>query len=260
YIVMEWLDGETLHDRLGRGRLPAGDAIAMARAAAEALAAAHRRGVVHRDIKPMNLFLPDADPAHIKILDFGIARHVHQAGQLTNTGVMIGTPGYMAPEQVRGETGLDARTDVFSLGCVLYRCLTGASAFGGAHSLAVLAKILLEDVVRPSELAPEISPELDAIVLQMIAKDRAARFADGRAVADALAKLAEAPTIGATVASLSDVTSRPSGTAISEAEERLVSVVLSGPATGETEPERLGSVATSFGGRLERIADGATMV
>src|SRR5262245_15853804 len=128
YIAMEWLEGETLHDRLMRGRMTLDDAIAIGRAAAEAIAAAHQRGVVHRDLKPMNLFLT---PGGLKVLDFGIARHVHHAGVLTNTGAVIGTPGFMAPEQVRGETAIDARTDVFSLGCVMYRCLTGASAFGG---------------------------------------------------------------------------------------------------------------------------------
>ncbi len=156
YIAMEWLEGETLHERLGRGPLSLVDAIALGRAAAEALAAAHGRGIVHRDVKPMNLFLVGRVPAQVKVLDFGIARHVGHAGLLTHTGAILGTPGYMAPEQVRGETSIDARTDVFCLGCVLYRCLTGVSAFGGDQSLAVLAKILVEDVPPPSTIVPAI--------------------------------------------------------------------------------------------------------
>src|SRR5688572_9964203 len=150
YIAMEWVEGETLHDRLKRGRMALGEAVVFGRAVAEALAAAHARGVVHRDIKPMNLVLPGGDSARVKVLDFGIARHIHQAGVLTHTGAVVGTPGYMAPEQVRGLTDIDARTDVFSLGCVLYRALTGMPAFGGDQSLAVLAKILVEDVIAPS--------------------------------------------------------------------------------------------------------------
>src|SRR5262245_23728914 len=158
YIVMEWIDGETLHARLARGRLAPEQALALARAVGDAIGAAHRRGVVHRDLKPINLIAPGGELARVKVLDFGIARHIAAAGLLTNTGTVVGTPGYMAPEQVRGETTIDARSDVFALGCVLYRALTGASAFGGDQGLAVLAKILVEDVAPPSALVPGVAP------------------------------------------------------------------------------------------------------
>ncbi|HUQ40898.1 MAG TPA: serine/threonine-protein kinase, partial [Candidatus Limnocylindrales bacterium] len=191
YIAMEWLEGETLYDRLARDRFTLAETLQVNRAIAEAVAAAHRRGVLHRDLKPMNLFLAGKDLARVKVLDFGIARHIHHAGQLTNTGVIMGTPGYMAPEQVRGETNLDARTDVFALGCVLYRCLTGQPAFAGEASLAVLAKILVEDVVLPSALVPHIPRALDELVARMLEKDPAARPRDASAIADALGGLAE---------------------------------------------------------------------
>jgi tetratricopeptide (TPR) repeat protein len=274
YIAMEWLEGETLHDRLERGPLSVADALALARAAALAIAAAHQRGIVHRDLKPMNLFLAGGDPARVKVLDFGIARHVHHAGLLTHTGAILGTPGYMAPEQVRGETSLDARTDVFSLGCVLYRCLTGASAFGGDQSLAVLAKILVEEVVPPSAIVPELPPALDELVLRMLAKDPGARPDGGRPVADALARIAAAPAPApaappsGTAATLRDDRDR-AGTvatggraAITASEQRLVSIVLSAPLPdgSRPDPERLATLAAAFGGRLERLADGASLV
>ncbi len=276
YIAMEWLEGETLHDRLQRGPLPIADAIALARAAAEAIGAAHQRGIVHRDLKPLNLLLVGGEPARVKVLDFGIARHVHHAGLLTHTGAVIGTPGYMAPEQVRGETSVDARTDVFSLGCVLYRCLTGASPFGGDESLAVLAKILVDEVPPPSTVLPGISPALDDLVLRMMAKEPGRRPDDGRAVADALARIASpagaprartAPGTGmeATLAAAApDATVATTATraAITQAEQRLVSVVLSGPLPDGSlpDPGRLATTAAAFGGRLERLADGASLV
>lgn len=284
YIAMEWLEGETLHERLRRGRMPLAEAIAVGRAAAEAIAAAHQRGVVHRDLKPMNLFLASGDVTRVKVLDFGIARHMHHAGLLTHTGAVIGTPGYMAPEQVRGETTVDARTDVFSLGCVLYRCITGVSAFGGDQSLAVLAKILVEDVQPPSSIVA-IPAALDDLVLRMLAKQPAARPPNGRAVAEALARLADAtakPTPAAVDITLRDgsghsgyesaapttdhaldtVSNTGARAAITASEQRLVSVVLSGPLRdGElTDPDRLVIAATAFGGRLERLADGANLV
>ena len=273
YIAMEWLEGETLHDRLVRGRIAIDEALGLGRAIAEALAAAHARGVIHRDIKPMNLFLRDRELAHVKILDFGIARHVHQAGFLTHTGTVIGTPGYMAPEQVRGETAIDARTDVFSLGCVLYRCLTGTAAFGGDQSLAVLAKILVEEVAPPSTLEPTIPPAVDAFVLAMLAKQPADRPANARVVADELARLADATMRDRAgtverVAASSDTayaatlsTGRSWG-AVTVAEQRLVSIVLMIPATESTadEPARITAIASAYGGRLERIGDGSNLV
>jgi tetratricopeptide (TPR) repeat protein len=275
YIAMEWLEGETLQQRLLRGRMSIGDAVALVRAIAEAVAAAHRRGVVHRDIKPANIMLPGGDIARVKVLDFGIARHVEQAGLLTNTGTVIGTPGYMAPEQVRGDTGLGPRTDVFALGCVLYRCLTGASAFGGDQSLAVLAKILVEDVAPASSIVAEVPPALDALVARMLAKQPAERPADAGEVALQLAAIVDAtlragaPSAMASTAHaepLSEAetelrpraTTAPSGQVLTASEQRMISMVLCAGSTGE--PTRIQAAAAAYGGRLERIADGASLV
>src|SRR6185369_6749728 len=117
YLAMEWLDGEDLSHRFQRSGLTIPETLALGVRAAGALGAAHARGVVHRDIKPSNIFLPGGDVAQAKILDFGIARAGQGSLGNTGTGIMVGTPGYMSPEQARGLKTIDARADVFSLGC-----------------------------------------------------------------------------------------------------------------------------------------------
>src|SRR5262245_36692762 len=132
YYVMPYVEGESLRERLNRElQLPLDDALRLAREAAEALDYAHREGVVHRDIKPENVLL---DAGHAMVADFGIARAVWAAGEtkLTTTGTVIGTPTYMSPEQVMGGRELDGRSDVYSLGCVLYEMLAGVPPFTGA--------------------------------------------------------------------------------------------------------------------------------
>src|SRR5205814_9668638 len=175
-----------LHDRLRQGQLTAAESITMARRVAEALGAAHARGVVHRDVKPGNLFLPDGEPDRVKVLDFGIARvQLVRGNTLTQVGMAMGTPEYMAPEQARGERDLDARVDVFALGCVLFECLTGRPAFAGEHAMAVFARILLEDPPRLRDLTRLPEP-LDDLLFRMLAKDRGRRPKDGTAVAEEL--------------------------------------------------------------------------
>ncbi|HEX8115058.1 MAG TPA: serine/threonine-protein kinase, partial [Kofleriaceae bacterium] len=188
FLVMEWLDGEDLRRRLEREPLTIGESVALTARVAEALAAAHARGIVHRDLKPSNLFLPDLRLDQVKVLDFGIA---HKAGmpQLTLTGTMVGTPGYMAPEQARSHEAVDARADVFALGCVLFHCLTGTAPFEGDSAIAVLGKILFGEAPRVSALWPEVPEDLDALVARMLAKDPALRPSDGAALTAALAAL-----------------------------------------------------------------------
>src|SRR5262249_8880592 len=119
----------------------------------------------------------------VKLLDFGIARREHATIELTQKGSVIGTPGYMAPEQARGEhTRIDARADVFSLGCVLFECLTGKPAFAGMHVMALLAKLLFDEPQRVRELSPEVPAALDALVSRMLAKDPESRPPGGAAV------------------------------------------------------------------------------
>ena len=155
WLAMEWLEGEDLAERLSRGPLTCDETVILGRRAAQTLAAAHAHGVVHRDIKPSNLFLPGRAMERVKVIDFGIARG---AGELraTLSGVAVGTPGYMAPEQARGEGDVDLRADLFSLGCVLFECLAGRPAFEGQHAMAILAKILFEAAPPLRALRPDV--------------------------------------------------------------------------------------------------------
>ena len=182
WLAMEWLEGETLAERLLRGRLGARTSVELVRRAAEALGAAHAHGVVHRDVKPTNLFL--CRGGGLKLLDFGVARKAHQRGP-TATGVMVGSAGYMAPEQVRGLKTIDARVDVFGLGCVLYECLAGKPAFAGDDPLAILSRMLLELPPRPQTGVAQ----LDALCARMLAQAPSERPPSGEAVAHELATL-----------------------------------------------------------------------
>jgi hypothetical protein len=200
------------------------DAVAMARRASEALGYAHARGIVHRDIKPENLFLPGGSIARLKVLDFGIARLTRGGRKLTLTGSVIGTPGYMAPELVRGVRDIKPSADVFSLGCVLFQCLTGRPVFEAEEATALLAKILLQDAPRARDFAPGLPKELDEAVARMLAKDPAKRLADARAVIAALDEI--------DVAALESVASadhrRRAQPALTATEQRIACVVIAG--------------------------------
>jgi tetratricopeptide (TPR) repeat protein len=272
YLAMEWLDGEDLRARLAESRLSIADAVALGVLVAEALGAAHQRGVVHRDVKPSNIHLIPGQGFRVKLLDFGIARRQHSATDVTKTGARVGTPRYMSPEQVRGARDVGPRADVFALGCVLYECLTGRPAFGGNDEMAVLAKILLDEPVRVGELRFAVPAALDALIARMLAKDPSERPPDGAAVAAELAALGQ----------LSPVTSPAplrGREALSRNEQRLLSVVLARPSvridraaadhddaeatkdvTHEELVERMGPIAARFGGQLERLADGSIVV
>jgi serine/threonine protein kinase/tetratricopeptide (TPR) repeat protein len=218
YLAMEWLDGEDLAMHLRGDGLDANDAVALATRVAEALGVAHERGIVHRDVKPSNLFLVGGDPARVKVLDFGVARIQLADDGVTRTGAAVGTPRYMSPEQARGSRDVDVRADVFALGCVLFECLTGRPAFSGANQGAVLAKILLEDAPRLSSVRDDLPPALDELLARMLAKQRDDRPRDGRAVAEELA------AIGA----LGETARRSTGGrdgAVTTGEQRLVCVV-----------------------------------
>jgi predicted Ser/Thr protein kinase len=196
WIAMEWLQGEDLAARLRRGSLSRVEVFALARRCAEGLAVAHAAGIIHRDIKPANLFLVDGEPARVKLIDFGIARAHARTRALTRTGAILGTAGYMAPEQIEGREDVDARVDVFSLGAVLYECLTGEPAFPGDQVIAVLARVLHGRLPLVSDRWPEVPPALDALVSSWMARSRAERPADGAA---ALAELARFDAIDATL-------------------------------------------------------------
>ncbi|MEJ2504106.1 MAG: protein kinase, partial [Gemmatimonadota bacterium] len=176
YYVMPYVEGENLRDRLDREKqLGVEDAVRLAREVAEALHHAHEHGVVHRDVKPANILLQDGRPL---VSDFGIALAVSQAGggRLTETGLSMGTPHYMSPEQASGDRDVDPRTDVYSLGCVLFEMLTGEPPYGGGTAQAVLARILTGAPDRPTQLRSTIPPHVEAVILKSMEKLPADRF------------------------------------------------------------------------------------
>jgi tRNA A-37 threonylcarbamoyl transferase component Bud32/tetratricopeptide (TPR) repeat protein len=192
YLAMEWLEGESLSARLDRAELSVEETILLGARVARALEAAHARGVIHRDIKPSNLFIVDSDVDRVKVIDFGIAQMAGATRRLTATGTALGTPGYMAPEQTRGDgTRVDGRADLFSLGAVLFECLTGRPAFEGKHVMALLARLLFEDAPRVRDRRPELPRALDGLVADLLAKEPVARPPDAAAVARALEAMDE---------------------------------------------------------------------
>jgi serine/threonine-protein kinase len=188
FVVMEFLEGESLAALLDReGALPAARAVHIARQVASALGAAHEKGIVHRDVKPENIFITRrGDRDFVKVLDFGISKAMKppdddgpaSSPRLTQTGMVIGTPLYMSPEQASGEEDLDHRIDVYALGTVLYEALTGEVPFHGPNYLSIISQILSREPRPPSEVRPElgITPDLENVVLRAMAKSRDDRY------------------------------------------------------------------------------------
>ena len=157
FLAMPLLHGESLEDRLRRcGKLAPAETLRIGRETAEALAAAHERGLIHRDIKPSNLWL-EGERGRVKVVDFGLARGAGTKTPLTQVGIVLGTPQYMAPEQAAG-TEVDHRCDLFSLGCVLYRLCTGRLPFRGSDTLSILSALALEQPQPPRHFDPTIPP------------------------------------------------------------------------------------------------------
>ncbi|MRG95096.1 serine/threonine-protein kinase PknK [Polyangium spumosum] len=280
WLALEWLEGETLAERLKRAGLDVAESVGVARRVAEALGVAHGAGIVHRDLKPANIFLVGQSPAEVRLLDFGIAR-VEGGEALTHTGFVIGTPAYMAPEQARGSRRIDARADVFALGCVLFHCLTGRPPFVAEEMHAALLKVVLEEAPRVSSVRSGVPEALDALVARMLAKASKERPADGAAVAAALAGLG---IVGDT--EVAETSARPSG--LTGKERRVVSLVLTRLPRGERAPRvgesgvygptvalagaetaadvdtgrgrSLAGVVERYGGRLDALSDGTLVV
>ncbi|MES2124442.1 MAG: protein kinase [Gemmatimonadota bacterium] len=185
YYVMPLVEGESLPDRLKREKqLPVGEALRIAREVAEALAYAHTRGIVHRDIKPANILLNEG---HAMVADFGIARAASSSGQaLTQTGLAIGTPQYMSPEQASGDPNIDGRTDIYALGCVLYEMLAGEPPFTGPTAQAIIARALTETPRSLQQTRATLAPVISTAVFTAMAKAPADRFANARDMATAL--------------------------------------------------------------------------
>ena len=192
YVAMEWLDGEDLAARHRRAPLGLRDALEVARQIAVALDTAHRAGVIHRDVKPSNIFLLRQQNASerpfAKLVDFGVA--LENDVRLTRTGIVVGTPAYMAPEQAKAEGVLDARADIYSLGASLFELVAGRPPHIGPTAIATLARLVTTDAPRLSELVPEVPPRLDALLATMLATEPSKRPARALDVAEILAQVA----------------------------------------------------------------------
>lgn len=188
YLAMEYVEGESVSDLLITGPFPLEQAAWIAAEVANALAAAHAAGIIHRDVKPSNIIIQPT--GKVKVMDFGLAKFEEVEGDsdaddtgqmrnLTARGTILGTVHYMCPEQAHGET-VDFRADIFSLGVLLYEMLTGRAPFRGNHTFAVLKSIIEAAPEPPSVYRPEIPPELEAILRRAMAKDREDRYQSAR--------------------------------------------------------------------------------
>lgn len=183
YIVMDFIEGESLDKHIYDGVIPMRKALKIAKDIATAIEYAHQNGIVHRDLKPANIII-EKNTGQAMIVDFGVAKNIHISTQTTQRGVMVGTPRYMAPEQILGEgQGISPATDVYAMGAILYEMLTGISAITGDTPWDLVYKIIHKDVLPLRDHNPRFSPELDALCLRALEKDPSRRYPSARAFA-----------------------------------------------------------------------------
>ena len=191
FLIMELLEGETLSSRIKQAnRLPQNEAANLVDQLLNGLSAAHDAGVIHRDIKPDNCFITQkAGRDHLKLLDFGISKVAGDAREMrmTRTGVVMGTPYYMAPEQARGAKEIDHRCDLYAVGAILYECVTGRVPFEAESVNELLFKIVLEPLVPPRSMAPELDPAFEEIILHAMGREAETRYQTAAQFRDALA-------------------------------------------------------------------------
>lgn len=261
FLVMEWLDGESLAQRLSRQSLGLSEVLGLGTRIASALAVAHDRGIVHRDIKPSNIFLRGGSLEDATLIDFGIARTITGSPRpLTQSGAVLGSPNYLSPEQVRGQGELTPSADIFSLGCVLYECIAGHPPFVAENTTALLAKLLFDEATALSQLFTSIPPTFDALILRMLAKEPGARPSDAAAL---LRELAELGSLRGELA-LRPLVREPILTA---EEQRMVCVLVmvqpgAAPSSleGETRNLRLKEELAAWGAQAEQLSDGTFFV
>jgi serine/threonine protein kinase len=202
FVVMEFLEGESLAECLAReSKLPEQRILRIIQQSCTALAAAHHKGIVHRDMKPENLFLlRRKEQDFVKVVDFGISKSLRASDEqeepqrLTQTGMVLGTPLYMSPEQARGDDELDHRVDLYALGVIMYEAATGRVPFSGNNYLSVISQVLNEQPKSPRELRPDLSDEFEAIVLKSMAKDKRDRYGSAEEMLVDLNALLDDPT------------------------------------------------------------------
>ena len=198
FVVMEFLEGESLGAALAReGRMDEQRAIDIGYQIASALAAAHQKGVIHRDVKPDNVFLLERrGKDYVKVVDFGISKSIRpgegadsESPRLTQTGMVLGTPLYMSPEQARGDEELDHRIDIYALGVILYELVTGEVPFKGSNYLSIISQVINEEPTPPRDLRPELSSELESVIMKALSKNRGERYQTMEEIAEDLAAL-----------------------------------------------------------------------
>lgn len=263
YIAMEWLSGEPLGRRFHKPMAIA-DVTSVFLRISEALAVAHERGIVHRDLAPGNVILIGGDIHNPKLLDFGIARVGGAQRELTRRGALLGSMGYMAPEQARGDKQIDARADVFALGCLMFHALTGKRLFEGGDSLAYLVRVVVEDAPRLGTLRQDAPPWLDALLARMLARSPADRPPNAGALARELNRMASLDNEETTT----DGTTLDTTGSLGAVEQRVRCILLITPP--DIPNDRSGGfanarallepIAASLEGTVESLVDGHLLV
>jgi eukaryotic-like serine/threonine-protein kinase len=263
FLAMQWLEGEDLACALAEGPMSLGDSLRVLRGASEAVAAVHAKGIIHRDLKPSNLFLRGGSASDVVLLDFGVARGEQAATVLTSPAALVGTPFYMAPEQVSSARNIHAAADVFSLGCIFYECLTGTRPFEAPQLLGVLARILHDSPPPVRSLCPNVPEAWNLLLERMLDKRSDRRPADGAAL---LAELAVLPRVDDATLSETRAERAVVSSERSSSDQVLVCVVLASVANGasvaDANADGLDSIRSTFqrfGCPLERLADGSLL-
>lgn len=264
YLAMELLDGEDLKARLAREPLTFHETAVLGQRVADALAAVHGHRLVHRDIKPANIFLPEGRIADATLVDFGLVRHDQRGLEtdVTATGIVVGTPAYMSPEQARGQRGIDARADIFALGCVLYRCIAGRAPFEGKHIVAVLTKVILEHPPPLRGARPDVPGPLADLVGRMLEKAPDRRPASATVVARALGALV--PVLEAAPSEGGDDEPPPSSrSGLTTSELWIATLLMVGGAPHEESGdvhEKVRAIAAAEGCRIEGLREGTQVI